>query len=101
MLTMTVCQMRLLEVGMTLRESFESRVERELNLVRGTPGQYAQKNLNEDNNVKRMVVAGSKEQHLTDVGVRGAAECGRSAHTLWFPSSFASAFHGGRFQSGG
>ena len=46
--------------GMTLRESFESRVERELNLARDTPGQYAQKNLKEDNNVKQMVVAGSK-----------------------------------------
>jgi DNA-directed RNA polymerase II subunit RPB1 len=45
--------------SMTLRESFESRVERELNLARDTPGQYAQ-NLKEDNNVKQMVVAGSK-----------------------------------------
>ena len=45
---------------MTLRESFESRVERELNLARDTPGQYAQKNLKEDNNVKQVVVAGSK-----------------------------------------
>jgi DNA-directed RNA polymerase II subunit RPB1 len=45
---------------MTLRESFESRVELELNLARDTPGQYAQKNLKEDNNVKQMVVAGSK-----------------------------------------
>ena len=46
--------------GMTIRESFESRVERELNLARDTSGQYAQKNLKEDNNVKQMVVAGSK-----------------------------------------
>ena len=46
--------------GMTLRESFESRVERELNLARDTPGRYAQDNLKEDNNVKQMVVAGSK-----------------------------------------
>jgi DNA-directed RNA polymerase II subunit RPB1 len=46
--------------GMTLRESFESRVERELNLACDTPGQYAQKNLKENNNVKQMVVAGSK-----------------------------------------
>lgn len=46
--------------GMTLRESFESRVERELNQARDTTGQYAQKNLKEDNNVKQMVVAGSK-----------------------------------------
>ncbi|KAH9891211.1 beta and beta-prime subunits of DNA dependent RNA-polymerase [Cubamyces lactineus] len=46
--------------GMTLRESFEKRVERELNLARDHSGQYAQKNLKEDNNVKQMVVAGSK-----------------------------------------
>ncbi|THH07234.1 hypothetical protein EW146_g9383 [Bondarzewia mesenterica] len=48
------------EPGMTIRESFESRVERQLNLARDTSGQYAQKNLKEDNNVKQMVVAGSK-----------------------------------------
>lgn len=46
--------------GMTIRESFESKVERELNLARDQSGQYAQKNLKEDNNVKQMVVAGSK-----------------------------------------
>ncbi|KAL0945704.1 hypothetical protein HGRIS_014853 [Hohenbuehelia grisea] len=46
--------------GMTIRESFESMVERQLNLARDTSGQYAQKNLKEDNNVKQMVVAGSK-----------------------------------------
>ncbi|KAH8108646.1 hypothetical protein DFH11DRAFT_1820556 [Phellopilus nigrolimitatus] len=46
--------------GMTIRELFESRVERELNLARDHSGQYAQKNLKEDNNVKQMVVAGSK-----------------------------------------
>ncbi|KAI0791691.1 beta and beta-prime subunits of DNA dependent RNA-polymerase [Abortiporus biennis] len=46
--------------GMTIRESFESKVERELNLARDQNGQYAQKSLKEDNNVKQMVVAGSK-----------------------------------------
>ncbi|KAF7426730.1 DNA-directed RNA polymerase II subunit rpb1 [Pleurotus ostreatus] len=46
--------------GMTIRESFESQVERQLNLACDTSGQYAQKNLKEDNNVKQMVVAGSK-----------------------------------------
>src|ERR1700733_3561646 len=46
--------------GMTIRESFESLVERQLNLARDTSGQYAQKSLKEDNNVKQMVVAGSK-----------------------------------------
>ena len=46
--------------GMTIRESFEKKVERELNLARDQNGQYAQKHLKEDNNVKQMVVAGSK-----------------------------------------
>jgi DNA-directed RNA polymerase II subunit RPB1 len=46
--------------GMTIRESFESSVERQLNLARDDPGKYAQKNLKDDNNVKQMVVAGSK-----------------------------------------
>ena len=46
--------------GMTIRESFEKKVERELNLARDHSGQYAQKHLKEDNNVKQMVVAGSK-----------------------------------------
>lgn len=45
--------------GMTTRESFESQVERQLNLARDTSGQYAQKNLKE-NNVKQMVVTASK-----------------------------------------
>ncbi|CAK5279790.1 unnamed protein product [Mycena citricolor] len=46
--------------GMTIRESFESMVERQLNLARDDSGQHAQKSLKEDNNVKQMVVAGSK-----------------------------------------
>ena len=46
--------------GMTIRESFESLVERQLNLACDTSGQYAQKHLKEDNNVKQMVVVGSK-----------------------------------------
>lgn len=35
-------------------------VERELDFARDTSGQYAQQSLKEDNNVKQMVVAGSK-----------------------------------------
>ena len=45
---------------MTIRELFESMVERELILVHDQSGQYAQKHSKEDNNVKQMVVAGSK-----------------------------------------
>ncbi|KAG5223244.1 DNA-directed RNA polymerase II [Salix suchowensis] len=43
--------------GMTIRETFESQVEQQLNLARDTS---AQKNLKEDNNVKQMVIASSK-----------------------------------------
>ena len=46
--------------GMMIRESFESLVKRQLNLTHNTSGQYAQKHLKEDNNVKQMVVARSK-----------------------------------------
>ncbi|KAG1741771.1 DNA-directed RNA polymerase II, subunit 1 [Suillus paluster] len=50
--------------GMTIRESFESKVERELNRARDDSGQYAQKNLKDDNNVKQMVTAGSKGSYI-------------------------------------
>lgn len=46
--------------GMTIRESFESKVNRELNIARDETGQEVQKTLKDDNNVKQMVVAGSK-----------------------------------------
>lgn len=46
--------------SMTIRESFKSGVERQLNLAHDTSSQYAQKHLKEDNNVKQMVVASSK-----------------------------------------
>ena len=46
--------------GMTIRKPFKSMVERELNHVRDNLGQYTQKNLKEDNNVKKMVTASSK-----------------------------------------
>ena len=45
---------------MTICEPFESSVERELNLARDQSGQYMQKHLKEDSNVKQMVTAGSK-----------------------------------------
>ncbi len=46
--------------GMSLRESFESEVNKVLNRARDTSGTSAQKSLKEQNNVKQMVVAGSK-----------------------------------------
>jgi DNA-directed RNA polymerase II subunit RPB1 len=46
--------------GMTIRESFESSVEFELNRARDDSGRHAQTHLKDDNNVKQMVVAGSK-----------------------------------------
>ncbi|KAH8822372.1 beta and beta-prime subunits of DNA dependent RNA-polymerase [Flagelloscypha sp. PMI_526] len=50
--------------GMTIRETFERTVEGHLNKARDTSGQYAQKVLKEDNNVKQMVVAGSKGSYI-------------------------------------
>lgn len=46
--------------GLTIRESFESKVNQELNRARDVSGASAQKSLRESNNVKQMVVAGSK-----------------------------------------
>ncbi len=46
--------------GMTIRESFEKAVEGLLNRVRDETGRDAEKSLKNDNNVKQMVVAGSK-----------------------------------------
>ncbi|KTW31322.1 DNA-directed RNA polymerase II subunit rpb1 [Pneumocystis jirovecii RU7] len=48
------------EPGMTLRESFESKVSRALNQARDTAGRSAQMSLKDSNNVKQMVTAGSK-----------------------------------------
>jgi DNA-directed RNA polymerase II subunit RPB1 len=50
--------------GMTIRESFKSDVERQLNLAHDQSGQYAQKHLKDDNNVKHMVVSSSKGPSL-------------------------------------
>ncbi|KAJ3531878.1 hypothetical protein NM688_g7508 [Phlebia brevispora] len=46
--------------GMAIRESFETKVERELNLACDQNGQYAQKHLKEDYNVKQMIVEGRR-----------------------------------------
>ena len=48
------------EPGMTLRESFEHNVSRVLNQARDTAGRSAEMSLKELNNVKQMVIAGSK-----------------------------------------
>jgi DNA-directed RNA polymerase II subunit RPB1 len=48
------------EPGMTLRESFEHNVSRILNQARDTAGRSAEMNLKDLNNVKQMVVSGSK-----------------------------------------
>jgi DNA-directed RNA polymerase II subunit RPB1 len=48
------------EPGMTLRESFEHNVSRVLNQARDTAGRLAEMNLKDLNNVKQMVVSGSK-----------------------------------------
>eukprot|EP00192_Tetraselmis_astigmatica_P001786 CAMPEP_0117656308 /NCGR_PEP_ID=MMETSP0804-20121206/4737_1 /TAXON_ID=1074897 /ORGANISM="Tetraselmis astigmatica, Strain CCMP880" /LENGTH=1576 /DNA_ID=CAMNT_0005462705 /DNA_START=256 /DNA_END=4982 /DNA_ORIENTATION=- len=46
--------------GHTMMESFENQVNQVLNKARDDAGKIAQKTLKEDNNVKRMVTAGSK-----------------------------------------
>jgi DNA-directed RNA polymerase II subunit RPB1 len=46
--------------GMTIRESFESKVNTALNTARDSAGKSAEESLKFDNNVKQMVVAGSK-----------------------------------------
>ena len=46
--------------GMSIRESFESAINRALNQARDSSGRSAEKSLKGDNNVKQMVVAGSK-----------------------------------------
>ena len=46
--------------GLSLRESFESEVNKELNRARDIAGASAQKSLKEQNNIKQMAVAGSK-----------------------------------------
>ncbi|KAK9472205.1 DNA-directed RNA polymerase II subunit RPB1 [Dipodascopsis tothii] len=48
------------EPGMTLRESFEQKVSKVLNQARDTAGKSAETSLTDANNVKQMVVAGSK-----------------------------------------
>ncbi|KAL1914514.1 DNA-directed RNA polymerase II subunit RPB1 [Calcarisporiella thermophila] len=48
------------EPGMTIRETFENKVNKQLNQARDEAGKKAQQNLKDDNNVKQMVVAGSK-----------------------------------------
>ncbi|KAG9293781.1 hypothetical protein G9A89_019118 [Geosiphon pyriformis] len=48
------------EPGMTIRESFEHHVNRELNTARDSAGRSAERSLREENNVKQMVVSGSK-----------------------------------------
>jgi len=48
------------EPGMTIRESFENKVSNLLNVARDDAGKLAQEKLKDDNNVKQMVIAGSK-----------------------------------------
>jgi DNA-directed RNA polymerase II subunit RPB1 len=50
--------------GMTIRETFEADVNQALNRARDTAGRSAQESLKDDNNVKQMVVAGSKGSYI-------------------------------------
>ena len=46
--------------GLTLQETFEFLMNKELNRARDNAGTFAEKSLKETNNVKQMVMAGSK-----------------------------------------
>lgn len=48
------------EPGMTIRESFENKISNILNTARDDAGKNAQESFKDENNVKQMVVAGSK-----------------------------------------
>ncbi|KAH9322466.1 hypothetical protein KI387_017105, partial [Taxus chinensis] len=48
------------EPGRTMMESFENKVNQVLNKARDDAGTFAQKGLDERNNLKAMVTAGSK-----------------------------------------
>ena len=50
--------------GMTICEMFESSVSTELNLACGKSGQYAEKHLKEDNNVKQISITGLKGSYI-------------------------------------
>ena len=50
--------------GMTICESFDSMIECELCCAQHVSGQYAQKNLKEDNNMKPMATADSKGSYI-------------------------------------
>ena len=51
--------------SMTICKMFESSVLTELDLACDKSGQYAEKHLKEDNNVKQMSVAGSKGSYIS------------------------------------
>ena len=50
--------------GMTFREGFEKKVNQELNRARDQAGKLVQTRLKESNNVRQMVVAGSKGSYI-------------------------------------
>ena len=50
--------------SMTICESFDSMIEHKLCCAQDISGQYAQKNLKEDNNVKPMATADSKGSYI-------------------------------------
>ncbi|KAJ3171954.1 DNA-directed RNA polymerase II subunit rpb1 [Geranomyces variabilis] len=50
--------------GLSVKESFESYITKELNVARDEAGKNAQNTLKEFNNVKQMVVAGSKGSYI-------------------------------------
>ncbi|KAG5223275.1 DNA-directed RNA polymerase II [Salix suchowensis] len=73
--------------GMTIRESFESQVERQLNLAHDTSSQWWSP-------VRRV-----RSSTSPDVGLSGATECRDVTYTVRLPSSHASLLPGGYFSA--
>ena len=86
--------------GMTIRESFESKVKRELNRTRDDSGQYTQKNLKEDNNVKQMVTTGSKGSYIniSQMSVCMGQQSVEGCCIVRIPASDTAALYEGRLQ---
>jgi DNA-directed RNA polymerase II subunit RPB1 len=79
--------------GMLIRGSFESTVNQELNEACNKVGKYAQTDLENDNNIKEMVTAGSKGLFITSF-TRPAVRQGQ-VHAVRLPVLHALTLHQG------
>ncbi len=84
--------------GMTIHETFESLVSEQLNEARDKSGQYAEKNVKEDNNVKQMSVAGSKDSFINIAQMSVVNNLWREMYSVRIQASRTSPLREGRFQ---